>query len=181
MIGKCLAVSWDDKYRVVGAVAERNRNAEKPVLTGLCHATSDHTFSEQLAEVYNQLMSPEIEAVILGGHIEDAVCFDLSMPKLPSHELKNALEFELPRQLPCTTDNLTVFHRRIGGKDDAALSRMMVEMERMTPRLYWKNLTLNPDNINKPKYLLFSATIKVVAVTAPDLSEQFWKTAKEKP
>ncbi len=58
------------------------------------------------------------------------------------------------------------------------IARMMAELERSTPRFYWKNLTLNPDNINRPRFVIFNATVKVVAVSSAELGGRLWPEKK---
>ncbi len=123
---KCLAIAWNEENRVVGAVLEKVRHADKPVLVEHIIPTASMPFPEQLAEAYNQLNANDIDLIILGGHMDEAVCFELAMPKLSVHELRNALAFELPRQLPCGTEALSVFYRQIGGGGDSTLSLVRI-------------------------------------------------------
>lgn len=58
------------------------------------------------------------------------------------------------------------------------IARMMAELERSTPRFYWKNLTLNPDNINRPRFVVFNATVKVVAVNSAEVGSRLWPEKK---
>lgn len=69
----------------------------------------------------------------------------------------------------------------VGVTADAQLeeiARMMSELEHMTPRFFWKNLTMNPDNTNKPRFVIFNATVKIVAVTEAELDKSFWPPEK---
>ncbi len=134
---KCLAISWNHEDRVAGVVIEKARPASKPTVIATCASPSGQDFPGRLTDTFNKLNAKDIDLVILGGYIGNAVCFELPMPRLSPNELRNALAFELSRQLPCGTEELTVFHRRIN--DDKQASSACVRVFAVKSRT-WEEL-----------------------------------------
>ncbi|MGE4301846.1 MAG: hypothetical protein AB7F40_09630 [Victivallaceae bacterium] len=58
------------------------------------------------------------------------------------------------------------------GKSDAVL-RFLAALRDSGKYFFWKNLTLNPDNIRKPQFLMLNGTIKIVTVE-PAAAQKLW-------
>ncbi|MDD3119409.1 MAG: hypothetical protein PHQ27_09535, partial [Victivallales bacterium] len=54
------------------------------------------------------------------------------------------------------------------------IARMMGELAHGLPQLYLENLSLNPDNLHHPRYVVFNATVKAVAIVEPEIEAVFW-------
>ena len=54
------------------------------------------------------------------------------------------------------------------------LLSMIQKIESESPRLYWKNLTINPDNIREPNFLMLNGTIKMVHLEQPEMIHRLW-------
>ncbi len=54
------------------------------------------------------------------------------------------------------------------------LLAMLEKIENERPCLFWKNLTINPDNTRSPNFLLLNGTIKIVRLENPDMAQRLW-------
>lgn len=71
-------------------------------------------------------------------------------------------------------DGVDSFEMTING--DAQLPEILKFLANLKERgggYRWKNMTINPDNINAPNYLMLNGTIKVIAVSE-DTAKQLW-------
>lgn len=60
---------------------------------------------------------------------------------------------------------------------DAQLKEMIdfmarIELER--PAVFWKNITVTPDNMKAPNFLMLNATLRIVALNSPDAEQRIW-------
>jgi len=58
------------------------------------------------------------------------------------------------------------------GKSDAVL-KFLAALRDSGKYFFWKNLTLNPDNIRSPQFLMLNGTIKIVTVE-PAAAQKLW-------
>lgn len=71
-------------------------------------------------------------------------------------------------------DGVDSFEMTVNG--DAQLPeilKFLAELKERGAYYRWKNMTINPDNINAPNYLMLNGTIKVIAVSE-DAAKQLW-------
>jgi len=60
---------------------------------------------------------------------------------------------------------------------DAQLAELLdflrrIEQER--PYVFWKNLSISPDNNRAPNYLIFNGTAKILVLDDPDIARKLW-------
>lgn len=62
--------------------------------------------------------------VIFSSYLEGAFALDINIPKMPLSEIKNALAFEIQRQIPLPLDTLAWTYRIVGGEKNQILVRI---------------------------------------------------------
>ncbi len=50
----------------------------------------------------------------------------------------------------------------------------MARVEQERPAVFWKNITVTPDNMKSPNFLMLNATLKIVALNSPDAEQRIW-------
>lgn len=58
------------------------------------------------------------------------------------------------------------------------ITSFMAKLAKNSPRFYWKTFSLRPDNIRKPKLVVFSGTLKIVAISSPEIIKMLWGEKK---
>lgn len=113
-------------------------------------------------------------------------CFWLPQDAKPQFELRrridrcareSGLKLKSVGTLQTTkiADGLFVYEISISadGRIPEILS-MIQKIESESPKLYWKNLTINPDNIRAPNFLMLNGTIKMVYLEQPEMIQRLW-------
>lgn len=52
--------------------------------------------------------------------------------------------------------------------------RFMDGLQKRSPKLFWKNLTITPDNAKAPNFLILNGTIQIVVISSPEITEKLW-------
>lgn len=109
----CVALSWDAEGRACGV-----RLALKGGKTSVCATATagaaPGAFKDNLEKVWREL-DPDGELfAVAGGAIPGEVIFEMRTPKLSGDDLVNAIDFELPRQVPCPVEDMVWGFRAIG-------------------------------------------------------------------
>lgn len=58
------------------------------------------------------------------------------------------------------------------------LVAFLQKLEKEKPSIFLKNISISPDNTRSPNYLIFNATLQVVVISDPKVSQQFWRTTE---
>lgn len=67
-------------------------------------------------------------------------------------------------------DNVACYEISISADGEIKpVTEFLAALYQGTPRLFWDNLNLRPDNIQNPKMVVLNGTVKTIAVDAPDL------------
>lgn len=113
-------------------------------------------------------------------------CFWLPQDAKPQYELRRRIErcaretglrLKSVGTLQTTkiADGLFIYEISISADGQIAeLSSMILKIESVSPRLYWKNLTINPDNTRTPNFLMLNGTIKMVFLEQPEMIQRLW-------
>lgn len=54
------------------------------------------------------------------------------------------------------------------------LTAFVASIEQEQPKIFWKNVRVTPDNIRAPNYLIFSGTLRILVLNAPEMVERLW-------
>lgn len=60
---------------------------------------------------------------------------------------------------------------------DAQLSDLvafMQKVEQERPHIFWKNLTISPDNTRSPNFLMLNGTVKILVLNEPEIAQKLW-------
>lgn len=60
---------------------------------------------------------------------------------------------------------------------DAQLRELLdffLRIQQERPAIFWKNITVSPDNLKAPNYLTLTGTLKIVRLDAPDVARKLW-------
>ena len=85
---------------------------------------SPEDLSERIRMAYNELSPSSEHHIILSSFMEGAFALDLKVPKMPLSEVRNALVFEIQRQIPLHLDTLAWNYRIIGREANHLLIRI---------------------------------------------------------
>jgi len=106
-----LCVYWDTRGFAYGVLARCKNTAENIDIIALSESTSETSLELNLKKVIETLNPDNRFYTIIGGAIENEFFFELKLPILNKENLKKALEFELPRQLPCSINDIIWSYR----------------------------------------------------------------------
>lgn len=56
----------------------------------------------------------------------------------------------------------------------AELLDFLHKLEQERPHIFWKNLSLSPDNNRAPNYLVFNGTAKILVLEDPEIPRKLW-------
>ncbi len=73
--------------------------------------------------------------------------------------LEGLLAMELQMTADAQIGEVTAFLRKI---------------EQEQPRIFWKNLSLTPDNLRSPGFLTLNGTLQVIVLDEPDVARKLW-------
>ena len=105
-------MTWDSVGHVHGEVFLRASHGD---IRKIAEADGNPSlsFSSQLREVDLSLHHKQADAILLGGHLSEFVCFEIGMPCLDQVKLKNLLRFEIPRRIPVLPDVMSISFRKM--------------------------------------------------------------------
>jgi hypothetical protein len=108
---ECLSLYWDTRGFVYGILARCKNTDSKIDILSVSESNSEATLELNLKKVIETLNPDNKFYTIAGGAMANEIFFELKMPILNKENLKKALEFELPRQLPCSLDDMVWSYR----------------------------------------------------------------------
>ncbi len=110
-IKECVIIMWDGNFSVRAFCARKKSAKEILVLKTFSSSGTWENLASRLSAVRAEFNPSAEQVVILGGNLDGAFNVDLKIPKIPAHEIRNALSFELQRQLPLPVESLLWCYR----------------------------------------------------------------------
>jgi len=107
---ECLALFWNNTGNVFG-VRVKIKNHKLELLDAASLQVEGNNFGPAISEISGKLLLPSTHLIIAGGTFEESVCFDLTIPVMPESDIKQAIEYELPRYIPCESSDIVFGYR----------------------------------------------------------------------
>ncbi len=91
--------------------AKRKSDKEMVVIRKASSQGSWEDLPARLMRSYTEMNPSAEQTIVVSANLEGSFCVEIRIPKMPSHEIKNALSFELQRQIPVPLENLIWSYR----------------------------------------------------------------------
>ncbi len=117
---RCKSITWDREFNIYAVLTEKRDKSALSLIKSCSSSDDSLPFAERLSRISDELGGSINDPLILGGYIPGSISVELSMPKLPSHELTNALSYEITRHLPFDPRDNLLFYRQINRLDKTA-------------------------------------------------------------
>jgi hypothetical protein len=114
---ECLAIFWYNTGDVLG-VRVKIKNHKLELLDTAALQVEGDNFGPAISEISKKLLLPSTHLIIAGGTFEESVCFDLTIPVMPESDIKQAIQYELPRHIPCEPSDIVLGYRILKTKTD---------------------------------------------------------------
>lgn len=125
---ECLALYWNKAGAVYG-VRVSIKNQKLQVLDSAAIEMEDEGFARAFSRVTEKLLQPSTHLIVAGGSLESNVCFDLSVPPMAAADIKQAIQYELPRHIPCDPMEMVVSYRILDpGSEEENANRMLIRV-----------------------------------------------------
>ena len=137
---ECIALFWNSENHVTGVKIEKKHNLIS--IVGI--AESDHetdSLAIALTEVLNMLETTETHLMIAGYDIPGTVSFDLHLPAMSQADMKHAIQYELPRHVPCDPQDVIFGYRIIPSDTEQATGKHIVRISAMMKKQWNELLT----------------------------------------
>ncbi len=122
-------IYWDRGMNVFGASITSSGDGVLSLLKVACSDPGIPDLAGRLVNVFNRLEIGENHKIVLAARFDGAICMELELPKLPHHEMRKALDFELPRHIPVPIDEVIWTFRTVsegGAGKGAAQSKVRI-------------------------------------------------------
>lgn len=133
-IEECLSITWNSSGDVIGARVNIKNHKLELIDIAVVHPEDDN-FASAISTVSEKLLLPTTHLIIAGGKFENSVCLDLAMPLMPESDIRQAIQYELPRYIPVDPTDLVFGYRKIKvikdtGKSPKQLVRIFAVMKK---------------------------------------------------
>ncbi len=121
---ECLVITKDKNFSLRAVVARRKSDTEISIIRTASSLGTLEDLPARISKVYSDLNPSEDHTVIIGTRLEGAFNVDIKTPKMPVNEIRNALSFELQRQIPLPIDSLAWCYRICSTSESSNLIRI---------------------------------------------------------
>ena len=176
---ECLALYWTKTGSVYG-VRVNIKNQKLQVLNTAAFEIGDGSFSVAFSQAIEQLIQPTTHLIVAGGNLAGSVCFDITVPQMGLSDIKQAIQYELPRHMPCDPTEISFGYRII--KDPSRQeesSRMLIRVFAVLKK-DWNELVteftsseIRIDAFLSPQQVLEPLLADVDEFYIPDVDEEF--------
>lgn len=160
-VHSCLSISWDMNWFVYGTASSTSGRKLKVMAYASCKDKA-MTFSERLKKVYDELEGDEQDRVLLGGCLPNAFTLLLDTPPLKPSEIDSFLFHELPRHLPCNSEELIWAFRPVSFTPSLKVKAEKIKVMCITRTVFQK---LSEDVVSSK--IKFDAIVHPYFVTEP--------------
>lgn len=126
-VEECLALSWNNSGGVFG-IRVKTKNHKLEILDAIRMQVEDGNFAPAISEIMGKIMHTSTHLIISGGKIESSVCFDLLLPPMPEPDIKQAIQYELPRYIPCDPMDIVFGYRIIKADKENESKKMLIRV-----------------------------------------------------
>ena len=125
---ECLALFWNREGDVFG-IRVKTKNQKLQLLDSAVFNAEDG-FASALSEITERLLLPSTHLIVVGGCFEGSVCFDISIPSMPTADIRQAIEYELPRHIPCDASDMVSGYRILDSTpaDEGKSPRLLIRI-----------------------------------------------------
>jgi hypothetical protein len=110
---ECLSLYWDRNGKVYGLRAEVKNAALNILDSAVVEPDVEKTFTSAASELIEKLAAPSAHLIVMGGALNGSVCFDLAIPPMPESDIREAIQYELTRYIPCDMMEIAYGYRII--------------------------------------------------------------------
>lgn len=138
---ECLALTWSDDGDVYALLVKQN-NHKFEILNAMHLHSEEDSYATIIAQITEKLLQPSTHLIIAGGAFKESVCFDLSIPKMSDSDIRQAIQYELPRYIPNNIDDLFFGYRilpTLSPEDE--LPKILVRVFVITKKVWHELLT----------------------------------------
>jgi len=137
---ECLSLYWDRNGRVYGIRAEIKNSTLSVLDSGLIEPDVEKTFTSAASELIEKLAAPTTHLIVIGGALNGSVCFDLTIPSMPESDIREAIQYELTRYIPCDMMELAYGYRIIKKNEDIIEPENDAEIEKIDEKVSMEEL-----------------------------------------
>ena len=138
---ECLALTWNEDGDVFALLVKLN-NHKYEIVNAMHLYSEDDSYATMIAQITKKLLQPSTHFIIVGGAFKESVCFDFSIPKMADSDIRQAIQYELPRHVPYNIDDLFFGYRvlpTLSSEDE--VTKVLVRVFVITKRVWHELLT----------------------------------------
>ena len=130
---ECLSLYWNKDGKVFGIRVVMNNSSLSVVDSAYLEVQEDMTFAAAAKNLIDKLSTPTTHLIIVGGFLNSCISFDLSIPSMAESDIKEAIQYELSRHIPCDLMEIAYGYRII------------------RKQAHKKETTITKDELNRPQ------------------------------
>ena len=110
---ECLSLYWNKDGKVFGIRVGMNNSSLTIIDSECLEIEEDTTFAVAAKQLIDKLITPTTHLIVVGGFINSCISFDLSIPSMAESDIKEAIQYELARYIPCDLMEMAYGYRII--------------------------------------------------------------------
>lgn len=181
---ECIALFWTRTGSVYGTRVHVKNHKLSIVETASAESESGN-FTTAFSQVSEQLLQPTTNLIIAGGSIAGSVCFDILIPQMSLSDVKQAIQYELPRHMPCDPMEVTYGYRIIEKPEEEGKSKLLIRVYAVLKKDWNELITeftsseVKIDVFISPNLVLDPLLEDVNELFIPDIDEDFIHTRED--
>ncbi|MBN1863792.1 MAG: hypothetical protein JW808_02705 [Victivallales bacterium] len=124
---ECVSIYWTPDGSVHGVRAAKSKTKLEVAGSTVAHGVKEELFHTASGAI-SVLTTPSTQLIVAGGNIPGSVCFDLSVPPMNDSDIRQAIHYELPRQVPCNPSEMVFGYRIIRAGSVGEGSKMLLRI-----------------------------------------------------
>jgi len=128
---ECLSLYWDRNGRVYGVRTEIKNSVLSVLDSSWIEPEVDNTFASAASSLIEKLSAPTTHLIVIGGHFNGSICFDLTIPAMAESDIREAIQYELTRYIPCDMMEIAYGYRTVKNpplaKSDTVKTKVKIE------------------------------------------------------
>ena len=137
---ECVVLSWDTDNRVTRVRVEKVGEGLK-ILEAFT-STNGETLASSLSSAAAELNISETHLLLAGIGVSHGISFDLNLPYMSNDDTKQAIIYEIPRHIPCDSQDIIFGYRTVKNDNDNSDSDAMKRTVRVMalPKKEWNEV-----------------------------------------